>query len=208
MRAVPILGGLSRPLCYYSILCPTRQEADQFQKYFGCSTPHPSPACHYGNTPIHYAAEGGKADCFNCCLQHDADLTIRNIKGDSPLDTAKKNGHPLLMERAIKNEVTCPLCFVKFEKEEYDRIHAPAPVERSITTAGSTAYTSPLPVLKTPMSSLVGAPAQRHSNTHQKNLFKSDLQKKKPTKKLPNRDLPTKYFGEYLDPNEVFKFKI
>ncbi|GFO03835.1 hypothetical protein PoB_003034000 [Plakobranchus ocellatus] len=45
MRAVLIVGGLSRPLCYYSILCPTQQEADQFQKYFGCSTPHPSPAC-------------------------------------------------------------------------------------------------------------------------------------------------------------------
>ncbi|GFO34828.1 hypothetical protein PoB_006133300 [Plakobranchus ocellatus] len=26
MRAVPILGGLSRPLCYYSILCPTQQD--------------------------------------------------------------------------------------------------------------------------------------------------------------------------------------
>ncbi|GFO08515.1 cytosolic carboxypeptidase 1 [Plakobranchus ocellatus] len=38
MRAVPILGGLSRPLCYYSNLCPTQQEADQFQKYFGCSS--------------------------------------------------------------------------------------------------------------------------------------------------------------------------
>ncbi|GFN77159.1 hypothetical protein PoB_000366500 [Plakobranchus ocellatus] len=45
MRAVPILGGLSRPLCYYSILCPTQQEAHQFHKDFGCSTPHPSPAC-------------------------------------------------------------------------------------------------------------------------------------------------------------------
>ena len=54
----------------------------------------------YGNTPIHYAAEGGKADCFNCCLQHDAGLTICNVKGDNPLDTAKKNGHPLLMEKA------------------------------------------------------------------------------------------------------------
>ncbi|KAK3706693.1 hypothetical protein RRG08_019688 [Elysia crispata] len=163
---------------------------------------------HYGNTPIHYAAEGGKADCFNCCLQHDADLTICNVKGDNPLDTAKKNGHPLLMEKAVKNEATCPLCFAKFEKEEYDRAHAPAPVERSITTAGSYAYTSPLPVLRTPMSSLLGAPAQRHSNAHPKNLFKSDLQKKKPIRKLPNRDLPTKYFGEYLDPNEVFKFKL
>ncbi|RUS74753.1 hypothetical protein EGW08_017482 [Elysia chlorotica] len=163
---------------------------------------------NYGNTPIHFAAEGGKADCFNCCLQHDADLTVRNLNGDSPLDTAKKNGHPLLMEKAVKNELTCPICFAKFKKEEYERAHAPAPVERSITTAGSIAYTSPLPVLRTPMSSLLGAPAQRHTNAHPKNLFKSDLQKKKPVRKLPNRDLPTKYFGEYLDPNEVFKFQL
>lgn len=54
----------------------------------------------FGNTPAHYAAEGGKADCLNCCLQHDADLMVSNIKGDKPLDTAKKHGHFLLMERA------------------------------------------------------------------------------------------------------------
>ena len=54
----------------------------------------------FGNTPAHYAAEGGKAECFNCCLQHEADLKVINIKRDTPLDTAKKNGHPLLMEKA------------------------------------------------------------------------------------------------------------
>ncbi|GFO03069.1 hypothetical protein PoB_002957400 [Plakobranchus ocellatus] len=61
MRAVPILGGLSRPLCYYSILCPTQQEADQFQKYFGCSTPHPSPACR--DFKIQVTLIGGLSGC-------------------------------------------------------------------------------------------------------------------------------------------------
>lgn len=54
----------------------------------------------HGNTPLHYAAEGGKAECFNCCLQHDASLPAANNKGDTPLDVAKKYGHRLLMEKA------------------------------------------------------------------------------------------------------------
>ena len=48
---------------------------------------------------------------------------------------------------------------------------------------------------------------RRRPTQHQKNLFKADIKKKVPKKKLPERDLPTKYFGEYLDPNEVFHFK-
>ena len=53
----------------------------------------------FGNTPGHYASEGGKPECLNCFLQHDGEIDIQNIKGDSPLDTARKFGHPLLMEK-------------------------------------------------------------------------------------------------------------
>jgi len=46
-RAVPLWGGLPRPLyLIYGILCPTQQKADQFQRSFGCSAFHPSPASH------------------------------------------------------------------------------------------------------------------------------------------------------------------
>lgn len=53
----------------------------------------------FGNTPGHYAGEGGFPACLNCFLQHDGEIDIQNIKGDSPLDTAKKFGHPLLMQK-------------------------------------------------------------------------------------------------------------
>ena len=44
-RAVPLWGRLPRPLYLtYGILCPTQQKVDQFQRLFGCSAFHPSPA--------------------------------------------------------------------------------------------------------------------------------------------------------------------
>ena len=56
------------------------------------------------NTPAHCAAETGKATAFNCLLQHGADLEAINTDRDTPLDMAKKAGHPLLMEKACKHE--------------------------------------------------------------------------------------------------------
>lgn len=56
----------------------------------------------FGNTPGHYASEGGYPNCLNCFLQHDGEIDILNIKGDSPLDTARKFGHPLIMEKGGK----------------------------------------------------------------------------------------------------------
>ena len=53
-----------------------------------------------GNTVAHSAAAGGKGECFNCIVQHGANLTITNAVEETPLDAAKKAGHPLLMEKA------------------------------------------------------------------------------------------------------------
>jgi len=33
---------------------------------------------------------------------HGGEIDIQNIKGDTPLDSAKKAGHPLLMEKACR----------------------------------------------------------------------------------------------------------
>ena len=64
-----------------------------------------TPNTVYGNTPGHYASEGGHPQCFNCWLQHDGDLQAANVKQDTPLDTAKKNGHPLQMEKACTFQI-------------------------------------------------------------------------------------------------------
>lgn len=53
-------------------------------------------------TPAHYATEAGKAKAFNCLLQHNCDLEANNIRRETPLDSAKKAGHPLLMEKACE----------------------------------------------------------------------------------------------------------
>ena len=53
-----------------------------------------------GDSPLHLSAQGGSALAFNCLLQHGARLDVVNLHGDRPEDTAKKFGHPLLMQRA------------------------------------------------------------------------------------------------------------
>ncbi len=55
------------------------------------------------NTPAHYATDAGKAECFNCLLQHDADLNALNEKRETPLESARRAGKPLLMEKASKS---------------------------------------------------------------------------------------------------------
>ena len=56
----------------------------------------------HGDSPLHLAGQGGSAEAFNCLLQHNARLDVVNLRGDSPTDTAKRHGHPLLMQKASK----------------------------------------------------------------------------------------------------------
>ena len=48
----------------------------------------------------HCAAVASKGECFNCASNHNGDLTVTNAAGETPLETAKKAGHQLLMEKA------------------------------------------------------------------------------------------------------------
>ncbi|CAL1535973.1 unnamed protein product [Lymnaea stagnalis] len=152
-----------------------------------------------GNTPAHHAALGGRADCFNCCMHHHANLDAANGKGDTPMDAAKKSGHPLLMHKAATNEVMCPECCIKLEKEDYDYKHPLAPVVRSMSAAKQRAFRSPMTPKKRPQS--------------QKRMVKSDWRISQVPRNdektfLTQRDIPAKYFGEYLDPNSTFKLKL
>ncbi|XP_060583232.1 ankyrin-3-like [Ruditapes philippinarum] len=158
----------------------------------------PNSQDYFGNTPGHYASEGGFPNCLNCFLQHDGEIDIQNIKGDTPLDTAKKFGHPLLMEKGVNNEDPCPQCFQKYKKVQWDTLHPPAKVERNITNAGSSAYRNPVP------------PGQKMPTQLQQNLMKHEARRKKeaPKKVVQDRDMASKFYGEHLDPNELFKFRM
>ncbi|KAH3888196.1 hypothetical protein DPMN_012226 [Dreissena polymorpha] len=46
---------------------------------------------------------------------------------------------------SVKNEDPCPQCFAKYKQVQWDTMHPPAPVERNITNAGTTAYKNPVP---------------------------------------------------------------
>eukprot|EP00523_Entomoneis_sp_CCMP467_P006557 CAMPEP_0168728694 /NCGR_PEP_ID=MMETSP0724-20121128/5816_1 /TAXON_ID=265536 /ORGANISM="Amphiprora sp., Strain CCMP467" /LENGTH=274 /DNA_ID=CAMNT_0008775547 /DNA_START=195 /DNA_END=1019 /DNA_ORIENTATION=- len=46
-----------------------------------------------GRTPLHAASEAGHLEATRFLLQHGADVTIRNKKGETPLDVACARGH-------------------------------------------------------------------------------------------------------------------
>ncbi|CAH1786174.1 unnamed protein product [Owenia fusiformis] len=150
----------------------------------------------YGCTAGHYAAEAGKADCFNCYLQHDGSLDIENNKGDTPMASAKRGGHPLLMEKAIKNEAACPLCVKTYKRVEWERANQPPPVVREITSTSRVAYTSPLPKQQKPPTEL-----QQSLARHGYNL------KQVPKSKLPTRDLAARYFGDHIH-DKLYKLNL
>ncbi|XP_050408322.1 ankyrin-3 [Patella vulgata] len=156
----------------------------------------PNTQDNLGNTAGHYATEGGKADCFNCYLQHGGVVDIQNLKGDTTLDNARRFGHPLLMEKALKNEITCPECFHHYQKIEWDKTNQPTIVQKNITNNKRTAYVSPLP------------PKQKPSTQLQQNMLIRETKHQQQQANLPTRDLAAQFFGQHLDPNDVFKLNI
>ena len=62
----------------------------------------PDAADNAGNTAGHHAVMAGHAHSFNCFLQHDGSIYVINHRGDDVMATAKKSGHPILMEKASK----------------------------------------------------------------------------------------------------------
>ena len=85
----------------YCLICP-------YEKYAQYVTSFTGVLSDFGNSPGHYAAEGGRPECLNCFLQHDGEIDVQNIKGDTPLDTARKFGHPLLMEKGGNTALVLP----------------------------------------------------------------------------------------------------
>ena len=59
-----------------------------------------------GNTAAHNAAMGAHLECLNCLLKHDANLEIINKNGETPLDIARRFGHPVAFYKAGKQKMT------------------------------------------------------------------------------------------------------
>ena len=55
-----------------------------------------------GNTLAHICCLGGRAECLNCCIQHNVKIDCLNYDKNSPLDVAKKVGKRNHMEKASK----------------------------------------------------------------------------------------------------------
>lgn len=75
---------------------------DVIELSFNVFINHVNGSLDFGNTPGHYASEGGHPECLSCYLYHEGDIENQNIKGETPLDSARKAGHPLLMQKASK----------------------------------------------------------------------------------------------------------
>ena len=48
-------------------------------------------------TPAHYAGANGHVRCFQCLLEHGADISLKN---KNPLDVARKHGKPHAISKA------------------------------------------------------------------------------------------------------------
>ena len=58
----------------------------------------PNPQDEQGNTPMHRLAQRGTGREFaRLLLEHGADLSIKNVKGETPLDLAAKAKQPALL---------------------------------------------------------------------------------------------------------------
>lgn len=59
----------------------------------------PNPQDEQGNTPMHRLAQRGTGKEFaRLLMEHGADLSIRNVKGETPLDLAAKAKQPALLD--------------------------------------------------------------------------------------------------------------
>ena len=56
----------------------------------------------FGNTVGHCAAEKGHAECFNCYVQHGGSLTLENERGETPIQSGRRHGTPLKLQKAGK----------------------------------------------------------------------------------------------------------
>jgi len=70
-------------------------------------------------------------------------MDVVNVHHDTPAYSARKAGCPLLMQKAVDQEVKCPGCHKKEQLEQWEEEHRPSAVERSISTARSSAFPSP-----------------------------------------------------------------
>ena len=60
---------------------------------------NPNPQDEEGNTPMHRLAQRGTGREFaRLLLKHGADLSIKNVKGETPLDLAAKAKQPAMLE--------------------------------------------------------------------------------------------------------------
>ena len=59
----------------------------------------PNPQDKQGNTPMHRLAQRGTGREFaRLLLEHGADLSIRNVKGETPMDLAGKAKQPAMLD--------------------------------------------------------------------------------------------------------------
>ena len=55
-------------------------------------------ANHSGFTPLHHAGEAGAKDAAALLIAKGADLTLKNRRGQTPIETAMACGHPEVTE--------------------------------------------------------------------------------------------------------------
>jgi len=79
----------------------------------------------FGNTVGHCAAEKAHAECFNCYVQHYGDLSILNDREETPLQTGRRSGIPIKLQKACENRLSS------------QSIHKPLPIVHATMPSSS-----------------------------------------------------------------------
>lgn len=59
-----------------------------------------------GESPLHFGARQGHLDIVNLLLEDNADLSIRNVKGENVLHIAVKECHHVIVKRIIEYTIS------------------------------------------------------------------------------------------------------
>lgn len=161
------------------------------------------------NTPSHYATEKGNAECYSCLLRHGADPEVINGMNENCSQTARRYGHPVLMEKAATGEVVCKYCHQSSERSAWEHRHKVAPVITALDQSSKTAYTSPLgsytnernPKVKRkrPQNSRGDSRKNTGSGRNDSDTFLTGLNLTTDCASARERDLIAKYYGDYAD---------
>lgn len=133
---------------------------------------------------MHLAAAKGHTHCVNCLIQHGANTSILNSRGDDVIAVAKRHGHPVAVKKAIDGTVMCLHCEKQRKHRTQELAKRPTAVEANIHQLQASIFES-------------GQVAKGVGKQSRGDVTQSAKSPKRQERSmLPRREMAAKYFGQ------------